>query len=106
MRGIAPLMRSIAFDEVARKIAIAAGNRVRSSEIHTNQLFQQLKCDGTILQGPSIRCIHNKIMKTASKSKQRILKESYQQFGIGTYKNSEGILFVVQIFSHIGRLEF
>ncbi|KAG7352309.1 hypothetical protein IV203_008357 [Nitzschia inconspicua] len=105
MRGIAPLMRTTAFDEVARKIAIAAAKKVEPRDVSTNQMFRQLKCDGTILQGPSIRAIHNRIMTTSSKGRDRILQESYQQFGIGTYKNADGVLFVVQIFSKIGRVE-
>jgi hypothetical protein len=105
-RGIAPLMRTVAFDDVARKVAVAAANKVKCPEISQNKFLRQLQCDGTILQGPSIREIHQRMMTTNSKGRDRILKESYQQFGIGTHKDHDGTLFVVQIFSKIGRVEF
>lgn len=106
MRGIPPLMRSTVIDEVARNIAVAAATEMKSSEVTNNKEFLELKCDGTILQGTSIRAIHNKTMRTScSKGRDRILRESYQQFGIGTYKSRNGVLFVVQIFSKTGRIE-
>lgn len=105
MRGISPLMRTTIFDEIARKIAIASANKVKATEVTKNKEFLEFKCDGTILQGPSIRAIHNKTMQGSSKARDRILQESYQQFGIGTCKHQNGVLFVVQIFSKKGRIE-
>jgi hypothetical protein len=105
IRGIPPLMRSTVIDEVARNIAVAAATKVTSFEVTNEKEFLELKCDGTILHGKSIRAIHNKTMKGSSKGRDLILRESYQQFGIGTCKSRNGVLFVVQIFSKTGRIE-
>jgi hypothetical protein len=105
MRGIPPLMRSIVIDEVARNIAVAVATRATSLEVTSNKEFLDLKCDGTIMQGPSIRAIHNKTMTGSSTGRDRILLETYQQFGIGTCVSNSGVLYVVQIFSKSGRIE-
>jgi hypothetical protein len=105
MRGIPPLMRSTIIDEVARNIAFAAATEVTCLDMTNDKEFLELKCDGTILRGTSIRAIHNKTMMGISKGRDRILQESYQQFGIGTCKSKNGVLFVVQIFSKTGRIE-
>lgn len=106
MRGIAPLMRNTKLDGFARMVAQGAADRGQATDVDDlREEANDLKVDGTILKGESIKSIHQEVMKTNCKSRDRILKKSFQQFGVATCKRDDGLLVLVQIFSKQGRLE-
>mmetsp|Transcript_22768 Transcript_22768/g.36920 ORF Transcript_22768/g.36920 Transcript_22768/m.36920 type:complete len:247 (-) Transcript_22768:2359-3099(-) len=110
MRGIAPLMRTVALDALARSLAASAASTYHkcgtAQESQVALFPAQCPYEGSMAHGASIRSIHSKMMKSRSKEKERILRATFQQFGVGTYKNEEGVLFLCQLFSKTGRIEF
>jgi hypothetical protein len=119
MRGIAPLMRVVALDELARSMAMTAASMdtkpshesslsFRSNYVTNGASLDDLiesPCEGNLLHGSSIRSIHNMVMRHKCKEKDRILRENFQQFGVATYKGEDGVLFLCQLFRKTGRIE-
>jgi hypothetical protein len=105
-RGIAPLMRNTKLDEFARHVAQGAATRgPRSNVKDLADEASDLKVDGNILKGSSIRNIHSRIMQLKCKARERILHDKFQQFGVGTCKREDGTLILVQVFSKKGRID-
>jgi hypothetical protein len=116
MRGILPLMRVVALDELARSIAVTAASMYVEEKSSTwtpnfvsksGRLLSELikpPYEGNVLHGSSIRSIHNTVMICTCKEKDNILKASFQQFGVATFKREDGVLFLCQLFRRIGRV--
>jgi uncharacterized protein YkwD len=102
-RGIAPLIRKVELDELARKIAasMAESQSVRHSNPHDLMFELQAPCrrlGENVASGSSIREIHRGMMQTSQADKNNILDRRYTSMGMGTALGSDGELYLCQIF--------
>lgn len=96
-RGLRPLTRNIAMDELARKSAEAMAESNGLNPLPTTYV-------GNVLRGETIRTIHRSTMlQKQGRERANILNPYFQDFGVGTCKGSDGQLYMCQLFSE--RLE-
>lgn len=96
-RGLRPLTRNIAMDELARKSAQAMAESNGLNPLRTTYV-------GNVLRGESIRSIHRSTMQQKQgRERANLLNPYFQEFGVGTCKGSDGMLYMCQLFSE--RLE-
>lgn len=96
-RGLRPLHRNIAMDELARKSAMAMASSNGLNPLATTYV-------GNVCRGESIRSIHRSIMLSKlGRERQNLLNPYFQDFGVGTCKGEDGQLYMCQLFSE--RLE-
>lgn len=96
-RGLRPLTRNIAMDELARKSAESMATSNGLNPLKTTYV-------GNVLRGESIRAIHRSIMQQKQgRERANLLNPYYQEFGVGTCKGEDGQLYMCQLFSE--RLE-
>ena len=96
-RGLRPLTRNIAMDDLARKSAEAMAESNGLNALPTTYV-------GNVLRGESIRAIHRSTMlQKQGRERANILNPYFQDFGVGTCKGSDGQLYMCQLFSE--RLE-
>mmetsp|Transcript_8019 Transcript_8019/g.23042 ORF Transcript_8019/g.23042 Transcript_8019/m.23042 type:complete len:683 (-) Transcript_8019:268-2316(-) len=92
-RGMKPLTRNKAMDELARE--------------HAENMAKSLGCTplkatfiGNVVRGESIRAVHRAVMQNRDgRERYNILNPYFQEFGIGTCKGEDGMLYVCQLFS-------
>lgn len=96
-RGLRPLTRNVAMDELARKSAEAMSSTCGLSALPTTYV-------GNVLRGETIRSIHRSTMlQKNGRERQNLLNPYFQDFGVGTNKGDDGMLYMCQLFSE--RLE-
>ena len=96
-RGLRPLTRNIAMDDLARKSADAMASSNGLNALPTTYV-------GNVLRGETIRTIHRSTMlQKQGRERSNILNPYFQDFGVGTCKGSDGQLYMCQLFSE--RLE-
>eukprot|EP00533_Pseudo-nitzschia_delicatissima_P013377 CAMPEP_0197282698 /NCGR_PEP_ID=MMETSP1432-20130617/24530_1 /TAXON_ID=44447 /ORGANISM="Pseudo-nitzschia delicatissima, Strain UNC1205" /LENGTH=527 /DNA_ID=CAMNT_0042749671 /DNA_START=194 /DNA_END=1777 /DNA_ORIENTATION=+ len=96
-RGLRPLTRNIAMDDLARKSAQAMASSNGLNALPTTYV-------GNVLRGETIRTIHRSTMlQKQGRERANILNPYFQDFGVGTCKGSDGNLYMCQLFSE--RLE-
>lgn len=96
-RGVRPLTRNIAMDKLARESAEAMAQSAGCSQLRTTYV-------GNILRGESIRAVHRATMMAKDgRERANLLNPYFQDFGVGTAKGDDGMLYVCQLFSE--RLE-
>ena len=96
-RGLRPLTRNIAMDELARKSAEAMAETNGLNPLPATYV-------GNVLRGETIRTIHRSTMlQKQGRERANILNPYFQDFGVGTCKGSDGQLYMCQLFSE--RLE-
>jgi len=96
-RGLRPLTRNVAMDELARKSAEAMASTCGLSALPTTYV-------GNVLRGETIRSIHRSTMlQKNGRERQNLLNPYFQDFGVGTNKGDDGMLYMCQLFSE--RLE-
>jgi uncharacterized protein YkwD len=96
-RGLRPLTRNIAMDELARENAKRMAETGGVTPIPATYV-------GNILRGESIRAIHRAIMQNKEgRERANLLNPYFQDFGVGTSKSADGMLYICQLFSE--RLE-
>jgi hypothetical protein len=105
MRGIRPLMRSIALDELARTIATLSAQTGLCQPIPSCY-------HGNVLYGASIRSMHERTMTTNKRRNKRrnqhehdqkqhranVLNADFREFGMATHKGRDGQLYLCQLF--------
>jgi hypothetical protein len=99
-RVIAPLVRMVELDEIAREHAEDMAEQ--NTTFHSDASFLRIKfrpaqLGQNVAKGGSIREIHKQMMITPSDTKC-ILDMGYTRFGMATAKASDGELFICQIF--------
>lgn len=96
-RGLRPLTRNIAMDELARQSAEAMASSNGLNPLKTTYV-------GNVLRGESIRSIHRSTMQQKQgRERSNLLNPYFQDFGVGTAKGEDGMLYMCQLFSE--RLE-
>jgi len=96
-RGLRPLTRNIAMDTLARESAEAMAKSAGTSPLRTTYV-------GNLLRGESIRAVHRAVMlNKQGRERANILNPYFQDFGVGTAKGKDDMLYVCQLFSE--RLE-
>ncbi|CAJ1945686.1 unnamed protein product [Cylindrotheca closterium] len=96
-RGLRPLTRNIAMDSLARESAESMAESAGSSPLRTTYV-------GNVLRGESIRAVHRAVMlNKQGRERANMLNPYFQDFGVGTAKGKDGMLYVCQLFSE--RLE-
>jgi hypothetical protein len=96
-RGLRPLTRNIAMDELAR----GAAQKMAESE---GKVSLPATYVGNVLRGETIRSIHRATMQNKDgRERYNLLNPYFQDFGVGTSKGKDGMLYVCQLFSE--RLE-
>ncbi|KAG7366099.1 hypothetical protein IV203_028769 [Nitzschia inconspicua] len=96
-RGLRPLTRNIFMDELARKSAKAMADSNGLNPLRTTYV-------GNVLRGESIRSIHRSTMQQKQgRERANLLNPYFQEFGVGTCKGTDGMLYMCQLFSE--RLE-
>jgi uncharacterized protein YkwD len=96
-RGLRPLTRNIAMDQIARENAEKMSKATNSTPLPATYV-------GNVLKGESIRAIHRAIMQNKEgRERANVLSPYFQDFGIGTAKGEDGKLYICQLFSE--RLE-
>lgn len=96
-RGLRPLTRNIAMDELARENAKRMAQTGGVTPIPATYV-------GNVLRGESIRAIHRAIMQNKEgRERANLLNPYFQDFGVGTSKSEDGMLYICQLFSE--RLE-
>lgn len=96
-RGLRPLSRNVAMDNLARKSAEAMAASKGLNAHPTTYV-------GNVLRGDSIRSIHRATMlQKQGRERANILNPYFQDFGVGTCKGDDGQLYMCQLFSE--RLE-
>jgi uncharacterized protein YkwD len=96
-RGLRPLTRNIAMDTLARDNAQAMADSAGCSPLKTTYV-------GNVLRGESIRAVHRATMlNREGRERANLLNPYFQDFGVGTAKGEDGMLYVCQLFSE--RLE-
>jgi len=96
-RGLRPLTRNIAMDELARKSAESMAESNGKNPLKTTYV-------GNVLRGESIRSIHRSTMQQKQgRERANLLNPYFQDFGVGTAKGPDGMLYMCQLFSE--RLE-
>ncbi|VEU34873.1 unnamed protein product [Pseudo-nitzschia multistriata] len=96
-RGLRPLTRNVAMDQLARKNAEAMAKSKKCKCLETTYV-------GNVIRGESIRSIHQSVMlQKQGRERANILNPYFQDFGVGTSKSEDGELYMCQLFSE--RLE-
>lgn len=96
-RGLRPLTRNIAMDTLARESAEAMAKSTGTAPLRTTYV-------GNVLRGESIRAVHRAVMlNKQGRERANMLNPYFQDFGVGTAKGKDGMLYVCQLFSE--RLE-
>jgi len=96
-RGLRPLTRNVAMDLLARKSAESMAESNGLKALPTTYV-------GNVLRGETIRTIHRSTMlQKQGRERANILNPYFQDFGVGTCKGSDGMLYMCQLFSE--RLE-
>jgi uncharacterized protein YkwD len=96
-RGLRALTRNIAMDTLARENAQAMAKSAGCSQLKTTYV-------GNVLRGESIRAVHRATMlNKEGHERANLLNPYFQDFGVGTSKGDDGMLYVCQLFSE--RLE-
>lgn len=96
-RGIRPLTRNVAMDELARQNAQRMAESVGVSHLETTYI-------GNVLRGESIRAVHRATMQNKDgRERENLLNPYFQEFGVGTAKGDDEMLYICQLFSE--RLE-
>ena len=92
-RGLRPLSRNRTMDELAREHA--ANMATTSGHTPIQATFV-----GNMLRGASIRAIHRStMMQRDGRERHNILNPYFQEFGVGTKKGEDGMLYMCQLFS-------
>ena len=90
-------IENIAMDKLARESAEAMAKSAGCSQLRTTYV-------GNILRGESIRAVHRATMMAKDgRERANLLNPYFQDFGVGTAKGDDGMLYVCQLFSE--RLE-
>lgn len=96
-RGLRPLSRNIAMDDLARKSAEVMAKSNGLNPLPTTYV-------GNVLRGETIRSIHRSTMlQKQGRERLNLLNPYFQDFGVGTCKGEDGMLYMCQLFSE--RLE-
>ena len=96
-RGLRPLTRNIAMDQLARENAERMAEAGGAAPLQTTYI-------GNVLRGESIRAVHRSTMQNKDgRERANLLNPYFQDFGVGTAKGEDGMLYVCQLFSE--RLE-
>ena len=96
-RGLRPLTRNSQMDELARKSAEQMAESNGTNPLKTTYV-------GNVLRGESIRSIHRSTMQQKQgRERSNLLNPYFQDFGVGTAKGEDGMLYMCQLFSE--RLE-
>ena len=96
-RGLRPLSRNTAMDVLARKSAEAMAESNGLNPLKTTYV-------GNVLRGETIRSIHRSTMlQKQGRERLNLLNPFFQDFGVGTCKGEDGMLYMCQLFSE--RLE-
>jgi hypothetical protein len=92
-RGLKPLSRNIAMDDLARKSAEAMAASNGLNPLQTTYV-------GNVLRGESIRTIHRSTMlQKQGRERHNLLNPYFEDFGVGTCKGDDGMLYMCQLFS-------
>jgi uncharacterized protein YkwD len=92
-RGLRPLSRNSTMDELARDHADKMATSKGCSPIQTTFV-------GNVCRGESIRSIHRITMQHKDgRERYNILNPYFQDFGVGTSKGDDGMLYMCQLFS-------
>ena len=92
-RGLKPLSRNIAMDDLARKSAQAMAASKGLNPLQTTYV-------GNVLRGESIRTIHRSTMlQKQGRERYNLLNPFFEDFGVGTCKGDDGMLYMCQLFS-------
>jgi uncharacterized protein YkwD len=92
-RGLRPLTRNIQMDELARKNSQSMADSAGSAPIQATYV-------GNVLRGESIRAIHRSTMQQRQgRERANLLNPYFQDFGVGTAKGEDGMLYICQLFS-------
>ena len=92
-RGLRPLSRNRAMDELARDHAANMATTAGHTPIQATFV-------GNMLRGASIRAIHRStMMQRDGRERHNILNPYFQEFGVGTAKGDDGMLYMCQLFS-------
>lgn len=92
-RGLRPLTRNIAMDELARSTAQKMSETKGKTPLPATYV-------GNVLRGESIRSIHRATMQNKEgRERHNLLSPYYQDFGVGTAKGEDGMLYICQLFS-------
>jgi len=92
-RGLRPLTRNIAMDELARGVAQTMSENEGKTSLPATYV-------GNVLRGESIRAIHRAVMvNKEGRERLNILNPYFQDFGVGTSKGKDGMLYICQLFS-------
>jgi len=96
-RGLRPLTRNVAMDTLARESAEAMASSEGSAPLRTTYV-------GNVLRGESIRAVHRAVvLNKQGRERANMLNPYFQDFGVGTAKGKDGMLYVCQLYSE--RLE-
>jgi len=96
-RGLRPLTRNVPMDQLARKCAETMAESSGLQALPTTYV-------GNVLRGENIRAIHRSTMlQKQGRERANILNPYFQDFGVGTCKGEDGMLYMCQLFSE--RLE-
>jgi uncharacterized protein YkwD len=92
-RGLRPLNRNRAMDDLAREHAAKMASSSGKAPLATTFV-------GNVLRGASIRAIHRATMiERDGRERYNILNPYFQEFGVGTAKGQDGMLYMCQLFS-------
>jgi uncharacterized protein YkwD len=91
-RGLRPLTRNIQMDELARKNSQRMADSAGCAPIQATYV-------GNVLRGESIRAIHRSTMQQRGRERANLLNPYFQDFGVGTAKGDDGMLYICQLFS-------
>jgi uncharacterized protein YkwD len=92
-RGLRPLNRNRAMDDLAREHAAKMASSSGKAPLATTFV-------GNVLRGASIRAIHRATMiERDGRERYNILNPYFQEFGVGTAKGHDGMLYMCQLFS-------
>ena len=98
-RGLRPLTRNVAMDQLARKSAESMAESSGLKPLPTTYV-------GNVLRGDTIRSIHRSTMlQKQGRERANILNPYFQDFGVGTCKGEDGLLYMCQLFSERLELE-
>jgi uncharacterized protein YkwD len=80
-------------DELARASAQRMADTAGVSSLQTTYV-------GNVLRGESIRAVHKATMQNKEgRERANLMNPYYQDFGVGTAKGKDGMLYVCQLFS-------
>jgi len=92
-RGLRPLTRNIAMDQLARASAETMAGSTGIQPLNMTYV-------GNVLRGDTIRSIHRSTMlQKQGRERANILNPYFQDFGVGTCKGEDGMLYMCQLFS-------